>query len=638
MGEETKNPHPLDPCSAEELTSAVALLRDTDKLSERAFFSCGFPAEPPKDLVSGFKPGTPFDRVVRLIGHDRTQGQSFEANVSLSRGVVESFGWVEDGQAPIGAADFFEMYRTLTQNEDWIAALEKRGIEDRSLVHLEPWVAGVHPPEMSRGRVFRVIAFLHLHPDDNYYARPIEGLVALIDVDSGKVIVEDHGVVPIPTESGEYAAARVGELRDDLKPLEITQPDGPSFEVDGHVITWQKWRIRISVHPIEGLVLHDVRYQDGERDRPILYRASLSDMVVPYGDPSPMHFWKHAFDAGETALGHQANSLKLGCDCLGDITYFDAVLLGPDGEPALRENAVCLHEEDYGVLWKHTNVFRPDLSPEVRRSRRLVVSMIHTVGNYEYGFFWYFYLDGTIQMEVKLTGIIGVSAVADGVGSDSAPLVAPSIASPIHQHLFCFRMDFQVDGTSNSVVESDVEPIPAGSHPRSHPYGAGFRSVSRTLRTEREAMRDIDPARSRNWRIINPESRNALGTPVGYKLLPQASPTLLAPDDSTPGKRAGFARHNLWVTPYAPDEHYAGAGPFSNLHPGGAGLPAYTAGDRPIDDTDIVIWHTFGVTHVPRPEDWPVMPVEYAGFMLMPVGFFDHNPSIDVPPSKTCAS
>jgi primary-amine oxidase len=628
MGEHTTNPHPLDPCSAEELTRAVALLRDGGRLSERAFFSCGFPAEAPKELVSGFEPGTPFDRVVRLIGHDRTQGQSFEADVSLSRGALESFRWVEDGQAPIGAADFFELIRTLSENEDWVAALRKRGIGDLSLVHIEPWVAGVHPPEMPHGRVIRAIAFLHEHPDDNHYARPIEGLVALVDLDSGKAIVEDHGLVPIPKAPAEYAAAHVGELRDDLKPLEITQPEGPSFQVDGHVITWQRWHIRISVHPIEGLVLHEVSYRDGERDRPILFRASLSDMVVPYGDSSPMHFWKHAFDAGETALGHQANPLKLGCDCLGEITYFDAVLLGPHGEPETRENAVCLHEEDYGVLWKHTNVFRPNLPPEVRRSRRLVVSMIHTVGNYEYGFFWYFYLDGTIQMEVKLTGIIGVSAVADGEGSDTAPLVAPSIASPIHQHLFCFRLDFEVDGPANSVVENDVEPTSAGSHP----YGSGFRSVARPLRSESDAMRNIDPARSRSWRIINPESHNALGTPVGYKLLPQASPTLYASDASPPGRRAGFARHNLWVTPYAPGEHYAGAGPFTNLHPGGVGLPAYTAGDRSIDDTDIVVWHTFGVTHVPRPEDWPVMPVEYAGFTLMPVGFFDRNPSIDVPP------
>ena len=128
-----------------------------------------------------------------------------------------------------------------------------------------------------------------------------------------------------------------------------------------------------------------------------------------------------------------------------------------------------------------------------------------------------------------------------------------------------------------------------------------------------------------------------MGKPVAYKLLPQATPTLLAPEDSPAGKRGGFARHNLWVTPYCEGETYAGAGPFTNLHPGGAGLPAYTQKNRSVENTELVVWHSFGVTHVPRPEDWPVMPVEYCGFSLVPVGFFDRNPALDVPPSKHCS-
>jgi primary-amine oxidase len=375
-----------------------------------------------------------------------------------------------------------------------------------------------------------------------------------------------------------------------------------------------------------------VGYRDGDRLRPILRRAALSDMVVPYGDSSPLHYWKHAFDAAETALGSSANSLTLGCDCLGEIHYFDADFLGNDGEAETRENTVCLHEEDFGILWKHTNAFRPDLPPEVRRSRRLVVSTIHTIGNYEYGFYWYFYLDGTIQLEVKLTGIIGVSAAPDGRGTDTSPIVAPAITSPIHQHLFCVRLDVHLDGPHNSIVETNVHASDDGRHP----YGAGFHVATTPLRTEHEAMRRIDPAASRTWKVTNPSSTNGMGEPVAYKLLPQASPVFLAPDDSPAGRRAGFARHSLWVTPYDEDEHYAGAGPFTNLHSGGAGLPAYVQNDRPVDDTEIVVWHTFGVTHVPRPEDWPIMPVEYAGFSLVPYGFFDRNPSLDVPPSDHC--
>ena len=236
-------------------------------------------------------------------------------------------------------------------------------------------------------------------------------------------------------------------------------------------------------------------------------------------------------------------------------------------------------------------------------------------------------------MEVKLTGVVGVSVVAEGGGSDMAPLIAPGIASPIHQHLFCFRLDFNLDGPDNSVCEVDVAPLPHGPQ---NPHDSGFHAVTRVLRDEEEARREVAPALSRTWRVINPNVNNRLGNPVGYKLLPQASAPMLTGPDSLHTQRAGFARHNLWVTPFAPDELYADAGPFTNLHSGAAGLPIYTAQNRNTENTDIVVWHTFGVTHVPRPEDWPVMPVEYAGFTLMPVGFFDCNPALDVPPSRHC--
>ena len=618
--------HPLDPASAEELTRAVDAIRAGGELSDRAFFAYGHRLEPSRAELRLAAAGTPIDRTIGVVGHDPAAGKSFEARVAMPAGDLIGIQWQERGQAPVTATDVVAVYGLLLEHEGWLAALARRGIDDPSTVTLEPWITGIHPPEMPEGRVFQVIAFRLEEPDTNHYARPIDGLTALVDVDGGGVIVQDIELVPVPEQPAEYSADRQPSLREGLKPLEITQPEGPSFEVEGHVITWQNWHVRISVHPIEGLVLHDIRYQD----RPILHRAALSDMVVPYGDSSPMHYWKQAFDAGETALGQLANSLKLGCDCLGEIHYFDATFLSESGEPFVCENAVCLHEEDFGILWKHTNPFRPDLPPEVRRSRRLVVSMIHTIGNYEYGFYWYFYLDGTIELEVKLTGIIGISAAPDGEGTATSPMVAPGLSSPIHQHMFCVRLDPSIDGFENSVVETDVEPVTDGSHP----YGAGFQSVSTPLTTESAATRDLDPARSRTWTIVNPNVTNELGKPVAYKLLPQASPQFMVPDGTPAAERGGFARHHLWVTRYDEAEEYAGAGPFTNLHPGGAGLPSYVAQDRSVDNTEIVVWHTFGVTHVPRPEDWPVMPVEYAGFSLIANGFFAGNPALDLPPSE----
>jgi primary-amine oxidase len=266
----------------------------------------------------------------------------------------------------------------------------------------------------------------------------------------------------------------------------------------------------------------------------------------------------------------------------------------------------------------------------VRRSRRLVVSFISTVGNYEYGFFWYFYLDGNIQLEVKLTGIVSPMAIEPGVKSEYANVIAEGIAAPHHQHMFNARLDFDVDGETNEIYEVDAERMPPGPD---NPWLNAFRPKSTRLETELGAIRDADSAASRTWRIVNPDARNGLGQPTSYKLVPTMStPTLLAHPDSSVGKRATFAQHNLWVTPYSPHERRA-AGEYPNQHPGDDGLPSWTANDRSVANTDLVVWYSFGVTHFVRPEDWPVMPVEYTGFLLSPFGFFDRNPALDVPPS-----
>jgi primary-amine oxidase len=627
--------HPLDPFTTEELRDAVRILRESGRTSDAVRFSGAFPVEPPKSALRSWKPGTPFERELRLLGYDRERTGSFDALISVSQQKLLRFEPVAAGQAPLSMMDFIRTIGIVKADAAWQAAIRKRGIDDFSLVQVDPWPAGGFvPDDVPEGtRVMRAISFLREHPKDNGYAHPIEGVMAYVDLENECVArLDDHGVVPMPPEHGNYDAESVGPLRDDLRPISITQPQGPSFEVDGSAVRWQKWSFRISMHPTQGLVLHEVGYADGDRVRPILHRASLSDMVVPYGDTSPMHSWKHVFDASEAGMGQFVNSLRLGCDCLGEIRYFDATMLGWNGEPVTVPNAICMHEEDYGILWKHTDLLGGTV--EVRRSRRLVVSAIHTVGNYEYGFFWYLYLDGTIQMEVKLTGIVGVSAVAAGGGTDTAPLVAPQLASPNHQHLFCFRLDFEVDGPANTVLEMNAQADPIGPE---NPHGTVFRSIATPLASESEAKRNVDPRTSRYWKITNPNVKNRLGAPVAYKLLPQGTPTMLAHASSPHAQRAGFAKHNLWVTPYDPSE-LAAAGEFTNLHQGGAGLPTFTAADRSIENTDLVVWHTLGLTHIPRPEDWPVMPVEYCGFSLMPVGFFDRNPALDVPPTDHCSS
>ncbi len=623
--------HPLDPITADEVRAAVALVAADDRYEVDFVFAHLRLREPDKDVVLAHEAGAPVDREVEALLVPPGRLEAIEAVVSVTAGEVRSWT-VNDGMRP--ALLFGESYSAIVgvkESPEWQAALRRRGIEDFDKVQIDPWPAGsFDSPHEDGRRISRCISYYRDEPTDNGYAQPIEGVIAFFDQGAGKVLeVVDLGVVPMPEERGEYLPAAVGPARDDLAPLEIVQPDGPSFEVDGHHVRWSRWSFRVGFDPYEGLVLHTVAYHDGDRVRPVLHRASISEMVVPYGDPSPMHGWKNAFDAGEWGLGRMANSLKLGCDCLGVIHYFDAVLATEQGEPYNVEHAICMHEEDYGILWKHHDLNSG--TDETRRSRRLVVSFIATVGNYEYGFYWYFYLDGNIQLEVKLTGIVSPMAITPGDQPEFANVIAPGIAAPHHQHLFSARLDLDVDGPSNSVYEVEAEVVPAGPD---NPWGNAFRPRYTQLTNELAARRETNAAGSRTWRVVNQSSLNGLGQPVGYKLVPtMATPTMLASPESSVGKRAGFARHNLWVTPYAPDERRA-AGEYPNQHAGGDGLPAWTAADRPLDDTDVVLWYTFGVTHFVRPEDWPVMPVEYTGFMLMPVGFFDRNPALDVAPSS----
>ena len=152
-----------------------------------------------------------------------------------------------------------------------------------------------------------------------------------------------------------------------------------------------------------------------------------------------------------------ANSLALGCDCLGTIQYFDGHFCDSRGRVVTIKNAICLHEEDFGMLWKHTDWRTND--SEVRRSRRLAVSMVATVGNYDYGFYWYLYQDGTIQMEVKLTGIMNSTARARGSHRSMAPRLPPACSPRITSITSTPRLDFAVDGENNSVYEVNTQSV-----------------------------------------------------------------------------------------------------------------------------------------------------------------------------------
>lgn len=624
--------HPLDPLSLDECARTIAAIREQAAIGRDVRFAGTSLVEPDKVSLAAWRAGQPMERRTLTVIIDLAAETVFEAVVDLTTDRLASLTERPGVQPGIILDEFIQCERAVKADPRWQAALARRGIEDHQKAIVDPWSAGAYGDERYPGkRLAQALTWIRQSEKDVGYGQPVEGLITWVDLIRMEVLeVVDDRQVPLPPHTGWFTTDTVGPLRTDLKPLEIVQPEGPSYSVSGREVRWQNWRFRVGWSAREGLVLHEIGYEDQGRLRPIMHRASLSEMQVPYGDPTKTHNKKNVFDVGEYGIGVMANSLTLGCDCLGTIHYFDAHMVNMAGEAWTLQNAVCLHEEDFGTLWKHTD-WRTNHS-EVRRSRRLVVSFFATVGNYDYGFYWYFYQNGDIQMEIKLTGCLSVGAYPPGEQPTHGVLVAPQLYAPIHQHYFNFRLDMDVDGDGNSLYEVDSAADPEGPE---NPYGGCYRPTYTLLPRESEAARDAAPDVGRSWLVVNPACRNAVGRPTGYKLMPGAETVRpFARPDSSLMRRAGFIAHTLWATAYDESERFA-AGTYINQNPDPDGLPKWAAKDRNLENADLVLWYTVGTHHIPRPEDWPVMPVAYAGFMLRPAGFFDRNPAMDVPPPKS---
>ncbi|KZV48214.1 copper amine oxidase 1-like [Dorcoceras hygrometricum] len=706
--------HPLDPLSGAEISVAVATVRAagaTPEVRDGMRFVEVVLVEPDKHVVAladayffpPFQPsllprskGGPAihsklpPRRARLIVYNKKSNETSIWIVELTevhattrgghhRGKVVSSTVVPDVQPPMDATEYADCEAIVKDYPPFIEAMKKRGIDDMDLVMVDPWCVGYHSDaDAPSRRLAKPLIFCRTESDcplENGYARPVEGIHVLVDMQNMVVIeFEDSKLVPLPPADPlrNYTAGetRGGVDRSDVKPLQIVQPEGPSFRINGHYVEWQKWNFRIGFTPREGLVIHSLAYVDGSRGRRLIaQRLSFVEMVVPYGDPNDPHYRKNAFDAGEDGLGKNAHSLKKGCDCLGYIKYFDAHFTNFTGGVETIENCVCLHEEDHGILWKHQD-WRTGLA-EVRRSRRLTVSFICTVANYEYGFYWHLYQasghiflwcslvlqkrgaksvkcfmsivlkDGKIEAEVKLTGVLSLGALQPGEYRKYGTTIAPGLYAPVHQHFFVARMDMAVDckpgETQNQacvyllrVVEVNVRVEEPG---KDNVHNNAFYAEETLLRSELEATRDCDPLCARHWIVRNTRAVNRNGQLTGYKLVPGSNCLPLAGPEAKFLRRAAFLKHNLWVTPYARGEDFPG-GEFPNQNPRvGEGLASWVKQNRPLEEADIVLWYIFGITHVPRLEDWPVMPVEHIGFVLQPHGFFNCSPAVDVPPS-----
>jgi primary-amine oxidase len=550
--------HPLDPLSQEEITATVAVLKASGKVSDGSRFPIIVLREPPKDEVLNFKPGSAIRREAFAVVYERTSNTTSEAVVDLSNKSVLSWQAIPGVQPAVMFEEFFLVPDIVRADAQWQEAMRKRGITDFANIQVDPWSAGYYGFADEEGvRVVRALSY-YRGSAQNPYARPIEGVIAYVNLNTKQVFkLVDAGVVPVPQAAADFDVKAVGTLRTAPKVLHIVQPRGVSFDVQGYEVRWQQWRFRYGLHPREGLVLYTVGYEDQGTWRSVLYRASLSEMFVPYGDPGPAWFFRNVFDMGEYGVGLLANPLEPFADAPDNAVFFPAVFADNTGTPSEMPRIVALYERDGGLLWKHFDLdtVHNRTHNESRRARQLVLGFIATVGNYDYGFNWVFHQDGTLEMEVLLTGIMqtkgippaGASAQAHG-NSDHGHVVAGQLVAVHHQHFFNFRLDLDVNGaTGNSVVEMNTEALPAGAN---NPYLGAFVMWETVLRTEQEAQRQLNLASGRKWKVINPSVKNALGQPVGYMLVPGENAVPYAAPTSPMRQRAGFLNAHLWVTPY----------------------------------------------------------------------------------------
>ncbi|ROT34472.1 copper amine oxidase [Sodiomyces alkalinus F11] len=694
-------PHPLAPLSKAEFERARDTVVKLYGPDSSLFFRSIYLHEPPRaDLVSFLQAehdGTLTDstpRPLRLavahydVIHTATKHLEYAQSVvdlNLSWEIERRVAGPRD-QAGYPPFEFAIFYDACVKSSLFKEAMAEFVLPEHFTVTIDPWPYGGLDPDDDRPRLLQGLVYArdgsNNNPDSNHYGFPIP-IIPVMDVATKEIIRVDRlatggaaqdGLEPAPRESdakpkplflnsrpSEYVPELLDRpLRTDMKPINITQPEGTSFTVHpDNLVEWQKWRFRLGFTPREGAVLHDLCYDN----RPILLRVSYSELTVPYGDPRPPFQRKQAFDLGDGGFGRAANNLELGCDCLGAIHYFDAYLTDPRGNPTLAKSVVCLHEQDNGIGWKHTN-FRTDRAV-VTRLRELVVQCVVTLANYEYIFAYKLDVAGGITLETRATGIVSVVAIDEGKRSPYGNVVAPGVLAQNHQHIFAVRIDPAVDsyaaGDSRVAVE---ESVPVAADPETNPYGNYYEVRKRTV--EKACWLDAEPMLNRLVRLENARKKNEVsGRPVGYKLTPPPTQLLLADRNGLQGRRAKFAHHHVWVTGHRDGELWA-AGEFTNqsTEEKGGVYDMVQRGDWFVDDEEgeqrvnkddededggknaeeqgrlssPILWSVFGLTHNPRVEDWPVMPVEVHHVNIRPADFFTSNPALDVPSFKNKAS
>ena len=638
--------HPLEPLSTNELRAAVEVLLKENKISTNTLLPMVTLREPPKEKVIAWETGSAQPREASVTAYELASHRTYEAIVDLDQRRVTQWRH-RPGVEPLQTkAELEASAQFLQTNELWLAALKRRGLTNIALVDSSSVPGSLIPFRVAGDfRLLRASPFLRLA--NRLTWEPLEGLSAVVDFSHRKVLeVVDRDIIPRSTSSMDLFDPAVRGHREGLKPLVTTQPEGANFTVKDHSVAWDRWRFRYAFHPREGLVLYQIAWQETPgKLRPILYRASVSDLLAPYSDPDRDWSWRAFFDESDFGLGYFAAPLVRGVTTEAYATLLSEPLPDQTGGARTAADVVDIYERDGGSLWAH---YEPESKASAGpRAHELVIGCLTTVGNYDYRFQWSFRQDGSIEFHVYLTGVMQLkgthaktctacAARADKTGTSTATdeqaygvLVADHLLAPHHQHLFNLRLDFDVDGTRNSVKEFNLTTDRRSS---TNPHGNAFSLSQTVFAREGQAVRDLNPASHRMWAVFNPNSISALGHSAAYLLEPGMNSVPFLAKDSPARKRAGFTEHHFFATRYRDTELYAGGDyPMTTAPPNN--VLTWTRDNERIQNEDVVVWYTLGVTHIARPEEFPVMPAAHASVRLVPKGFFVKNPALDLPDS-----
>ncbi|XP_038724195.1 primary amine oxidase 2-like isoform X2 [Tripterygium wilfordii] len=476
----------------------------------------------------------------------------------------------------------------------------------------------------------------------NIYLRPIEGITIVVDTEEMKITeYRDRIRPPVPKAEGtEYQTSKLkqpfGPLLNGAAAMKL---DDPGFSIDGHTVRWANWEFHLGFDYRAGMIISLASIFDNEKQqyRQVMYRGYISEVFVPYMDPSEGWYDETYFDSGEYALGQSAAPLEPLTDCPINAAFIDVHIAGPDGTPVKISNAICIFERHSGdIMWRHTETEVPgEEVREVRADVGLVVRTVATIGNYDYVVDWEFKPSGSIKVGVGLTGVLEVKGVdythTSQIKEDAhGTLVADNSIAVNHDHFVAFYIDLDIDGAANSFIKTNF--VTRRVTDKSVPRKSYWAVEKETAKTELDARIKFD-SKPMEVAVVNPNKYTKPGNNVGYRLIPGSTAGPLLEKDDYPQIRAAFTDYNLWVTPYNKSEKWAG-GLYVDQSRGDDTLATWTLRNREIENKDIVLWYIMGFRHAPSQEDFPVMPTLRNGFELRPTNFFEFNPVLKVITNK----